>query len=186
MPCHVSPVKYFHLLNPRRLAWHDRTPVGCSVQPKRLVKVRERGRLARAARPQPWRNRQVRGGRLVSTAAAEGPPLADDAPPRHDPARVGDDALGPGTVRRRHPRDPRVLVRLPADPRRVPDGRGRETGRDRGPLVQARRSTEARGRTPEMRDPCAATGSPPVARVRAVTHTGTNQAVFRQRQSSKK
>jgi len=32
------------------LAWHDRTPVGCGVQPKRLVKVRGRGRLAKAAR----------------------------------------------------------------------------------------------------------------------------------------
>ena len=112
----VSPVKYFHLLNPRRLAWHDQTPVECSVQPKRLVKVRERGR--------------------------------------------------------------------PADPRRVPDRRGRETGRDRGLLVHGPRSKEGRGRTPEMRDTCAATGAPPVARVRAVTETGTNQAVFRQRQSS--
>src|SRR5262245_6789189 len=46
----VSSVKCCHLRNPGRLAWHDRTPVGCGVQPKRLVKVRERGRLAQAAR----------------------------------------------------------------------------------------------------------------------------------------
>jgi hypothetical protein len=38
----VSSVKCCHLRNPGRLAWHDRTPVGCGVQPKRLVKVREK------------------------------------------------------------------------------------------------------------------------------------------------
>jgi hypothetical protein len=43
----VSPVKCLHLLNPRRLALYDRAPVGCGVQPKRLVKVRERRRPAK-------------------------------------------------------------------------------------------------------------------------------------------
>src|SRR5262249_12395754 len=38
----VSPVNCFHLRNPGRLAWNNRTPVGCGVQPKRLVKARER------------------------------------------------------------------------------------------------------------------------------------------------
>src|SRR5262249_6657348 len=90
--------------------------------------------------------RRVRGGRLVPAAAPEGPPLADDAPPRHDAARVGNDALGPGPLRRRHARDPRVLVRQPADPRRVPDRRGRETGRHRGPLVHGRRGGAGAGR----------------------------------------
>jgi hypothetical protein len=32
------------------LALHDRTQVGCGVQPKRLVKVRERGRLVKPKR----------------------------------------------------------------------------------------------------------------------------------------
>jgi hypothetical protein len=45
----VSAVKSSHLRYPGRLAWHDRTPVRCGVQPKRLVKVREKGRLAKAA-----------------------------------------------------------------------------------------------------------------------------------------
>ena len=36
----------------------------------------------------------------------------------------------------------------------------------------------------EMRDPCAAAGALPVARVRGATETGTNQAVFQQRRSS--
>jgi hypothetical protein len=36
----------------------------------------------------------------------------------------------------------------------------------------------------EMRDPCAATGAHSVARVRGVTETDTNQAVFWQHQSS--
>jgi hypothetical protein len=49
----VSSVKCRHLRNPGRLAWHDWTPVGCGVQQKRLVMVRERRRLAKAARPQP-------------------------------------------------------------------------------------------------------------------------------------
>jgi hypothetical protein len=57
----ISSVKCCHLQNPGRLAWHDRTPVGCGVQPKRLVKVRERGRQAKAARPQPSRNHEHQG-----------------------------------------------------------------------------------------------------------------------------
>jgi hypothetical protein len=57
----ASAVKSSHLRNPGRLAWHDRTPVGCGVQPKRLVMVRERGRLAKAARSQPWRNQEQHG-----------------------------------------------------------------------------------------------------------------------------
>ena len=55
----VSSVKCCHLRNPGRLAWNDRTPVGCGVQPKRLVKVREGGRLAKATRPHPRRNHET-------------------------------------------------------------------------------------------------------------------------------
>ena len=90
--------------------------------------------------------RRVCRGRLVPAAAAEGPPLAIDAPPRHDAARVGNDPFGPGALRRRHPRDPRMLVRRPTDPRRVPDRRGRETGRHRSPLVHGPRGAEEPGR----------------------------------------
>jgi hypothetical protein len=106
---------------------------GAEGDEARLVHSRHGPRRAvRPGRDPPdaggWAARRVRGGRLLSAAAPEGPPLADDALPRHDTARVGHDALGPGTVRRRHPRGPRVR-----DPRRVPGRRGRETGRDRGP-----------------------------------------------------
>ncbi len=43
--------------------------------------------------------------------AAPRPSLAHHAPSRHDPARVGHLALGPGALRRRHPRDPGELFR---------------------------------------------------------------------------
>ena len=54
--------------------------------------------------------RRVRRRRLVSPARAGGPPVADDAPPRDDPAHLGNLAVGPGPLRRRNPRDPRVLL----------------------------------------------------------------------------
>jgi len=60
------------------------------------------------------------------------------------------DALGPDPLRRRHARDPRVLVRRPADPRRVPDRRGRETSWHRGPLLQGLRSREGAGQAAEV------------------------------------
>jgi hypothetical protein len=68
--------------------------------------------------------RRVRRGRLVPAAAVEGPPLANDAPPRRDAARVGNDLVGPVPLRCLHPRNPRLLVRRPPDPRRVRERRG--------------------------------------------------------------
>ena len=80
---------------------------------------------------------RLRGRRLVPPAAAEGPPLADDAPPRHDPARLGNVAFRPGPLRRRHAGDSRVLVCRAADPRRIPDRRRRASwpGRARIPTA---------------------------------------------------
>ena len=46
--------------------------------------------------------------------APQRPPLALDAPPRHDPAHLRHQPLGPGPLRGRHARDPRVLVRRAA------------------------------------------------------------------------
>ena len=71
--------------------------------------------------------------------APQGPSLALYAPPRHDPPRLRHEPLGPGPVRGRRPRDPRVLVRRPPDARGVPDRRGRRPGRRRRPLLQRRR-----------------------------------------------
>ena len=77
------------------------------------------------------------------------PPLADDAPPRHDPPHLGHEPLRPGPLRGRDPGDPRVLVRRPADPRGVPDRRRRHPGRSRRPLLQrGRRHRRLRGSGP--------------------------------------
>ena len=88
--------------------------------------------------------------------APAGPPVAHDAAPRHDAAHVGHEPLGAGALRRRHARDPRVLVRRPADPRGVPDRRRRQARRRRRALLQ-RISGEgggARGRaTPRHQAP---------------------------------
>ena len=43
----------------------------------------------------------------------------------------GTTPVGAGPLRRRRPRDPRMLVRRPADPRGIPDRRRREAGRRR-------------------------------------------------------
>ena len=43
--------------------------------------------------------------------APAGPPLADDAASRHDPAHLGHDPVGTGPLRGRDARDPGVLVR---------------------------------------------------------------------------
>ena len=58
------------------------------------------------------------------------------------PHTSGTQPLGPGPLRRRHPRDPRVLVRQPPDPGRVPDRRRRQARRHRRPLLQRRRRHE--------------------------------------------
>ena len=58
----------------RRLAWRDRTPVECGVQPKRLAKVRERERLPKGARPHSWRNNEHQGqARRLPCAASRRP-----------------------------------------------------------------------------------------------------------------
>ena len=64
------------------------------------------------------------------------PPPADHpwrthAERRHDAARLGHHAVGPGPLRRGHPRDPRGLLRRQADPRRIPDRGRRSVGRHR-------------------------------------------------------
>ena len=72
-------------------------------------KICDRDAVARALESRPARG--LRGRRLVPAAGTPGPPVADDAAPRHDPARLGYQPVGPGPLRRRHARDPRVLVR---------------------------------------------------------------------------
>jgi lactate dehydrogenase-like 2-hydroxyacid dehydrogenase len=92
---------------------------------------------------------RLRRRRLVPPARPPGPPVADDAPPRDDPAHLGVVPLGPGPLRGGDPRDPRVLVRGQAHPRRVPHrGRG-PAGRCRRPLLlRGRRHRRVRGRRP--------------------------------------
>ena len=79
-----------------------------------------RGR--RRARERPARGLCRR--RLVPAAGAAGPSVADHAPSRHDAAHFRHLALGPGALRGRHARDPRMLLRGPADPRRISDRQG--------------------------------------------------------------
>ena len=97
-------------------------------------KICDRDAIVRRARERTAR--RVRGRRLVSTATATGPPMADNATPRHDPAHLGNVSFGPGPVCGRHARDPRVLLREPADPRRVPDRKGRPAGWHGSALLQ--------------------------------------------------
>ena len=78
------------------------------------------------------------GRRLVPAARAPGSSVAHDAEPRHDAAHFGHEPLGPGPLRRGRTRDPRVLVRRPADPRGVSDRRRRPTGRRGRAFVQRR------------------------------------------------
>lgn len=55
---------------------------------------------------------------VLPAAGPQRPSLAIDAASRHDTAYFRIIALGPGPLRRRHPRNPGVLVRRPADPGR--------------------------------------------------------------------
>jgi len=64
---------------------------------------------------------RLRRRRLVPSAAAEGSPVTDDAPSRHDAAHLGVDIVGAGPLRRRDPRDPGMLVRGSSHPRGVSD-----------------------------------------------------------------
>jgi lactate dehydrogenase-like 2-hydroxyacid dehydrogenase len=91
----------------------------------------------------------LRRRRVVSPAGAPGPPLALDAPPRHDSTHLRHQPLRPGPLRGRDARDPRVLVRRAADSRGVPDRRRRQAGRCRRPLLQrGRRDGRLRGGRP--------------------------------------
>jgi len=58
------------------------------------------------------------------------------APSTSKAAHLGHDAVSPGALRRRSPRDPRVLVRRPPDPRGVPDRPGRSARRRRRARLQ--------------------------------------------------
>ena len=98
-------------------------------------KICDRDAIVRALEERP--TGRLRGRRLVPAAAAEGPSLADDAAPRHDAAHFGHVALGPGPLCRRHARNPGMLVREAADPRRVPDRRRRQAGRRRRSFLHA-------------------------------------------------
>ena len=93
--------------------------------------------------------RRLRRRRLVPAAGAAGPPLADDALARDDPAHVGLEPLGPGPLRRGDEGDPRVPLRGQADPRGVPDRGGRQARRRRCPLLQ--RGLRHRGLTRRRR-----------------------------------
>ena len=76
--------------------------------------------------------------RLVPAAGAAGPSLADHAASRHDAAHFGHLALGAGALRGGHARDPRMLLRGPADPRRISDRPGRPPRRRRRALLFGR------------------------------------------------
>jgi len=71
------------------------------------------------------------------SARARRPSVADDAIERHDAPHLGLLAVSTGPVRSRHARDPRVLLREPADPRRVPDRRRRPARGRRRALLHA-------------------------------------------------
>ena len=87
---------------------------------------------AHRGRADEWPARGLRRRRVVPAAAAGRSPVADHAEQRDDTARVRDDAVRAGPLRRRHPGDPGVLVRGHAHPAGIPDRRGRQARRNRG------------------------------------------------------
>ena len=86
-------------------------------------KICDRDAIVRALDERPAR--RVRRRCLVPAAAGEGPPVATHAAPRHDAAHLGVVTVRPGALRRGRTGDSGVLDGEPADPRRVPDRRGR-------------------------------------------------------------
>ena len=68
-----------------------------------------------------WPTRRLRRGRVVSTAGAARPSVADDAASRHDSAYLGHFVVRADALRRRDAENPRMLVREPPDPRRISD-----------------------------------------------------------------
>ncbi len=69
-------------------------------------------------------------------------------------------AVRAGPLRGRHTRDPRVLLRRPADPRRVPDRRRRRAGRRGRALLQRRRRDRRFGRGRQVQRALNACSSP--------------------------
>ena len=69
------------------------------------------------------------------------------------PHNFGHEPVGSGALCRRGPRDPRVLVRRPPHPRRVPDRRRRQARRRRCPFLQRRRRDRRLGRGRTFRGP---------------------------------
>jgi hypothetical protein len=78
--------------------------------------------------------RALKSGQLAGYAGDVS--LAVDAASWHDAARLGNEPLRPGPLRRGRPGDPRVLVRGPSNPRRVPHRFRRRTGGSGRALVQ--------------------------------------------------
>ncbi len=95
------------------------------------LRPRRRGSRARVGPA-----RGVCGRRVVPPARAQGPPVALDASPRDDAACLWHEPLRAGPLRGGDARDPRVLVRRQADPRRVPDRRGWPPRRSGSPFLQ--------------------------------------------------
>ena len=69
------------------------------------------------------------------------------------PAYFGHVAFGAGALCRRHTRDPRVLLRGRADPRRISDRPGRQSRRRRRAFLQRRQLTKNPVRFPPRRMP---------------------------------
>ena len=78
--------------------------------------------------------------------------LAHHAPSRHDPARVRHLAVGPGALRRGHPRDPGELFCQEADPHRISDRRQGQARRGRRPFLHRRRHHQRLRRGGEVQE----------------------------------
>ncbi len=128
-------------------------------------KICDRDAVARRLRERPAG--RLRRRRLVPAAGAAGPPLALDAPPRHDPAHLRHQPLGPGPLRGRHARDPRVLVRRAPDPRGVPDRRRRHASPAPARTPTARATRRAARRRPPASSAADADGGGPGMKMRA-------------------
>ena len=127
------------------------TPAHRQDEARRLHREHSAGQDLRPGRHRPgpgeraaWR---VCGRRLVPPAAAARPPVADDAPPRHDATHFRDEPVSTGAVRRGDPGDPGMLVRGPADSRAIPDRRRRQAGRGGGAFLQRRECHRRLGRS---------------------------------------
>ena len=109
----------------RRGAYLINTARGKICDRDAIVRALESGQLA-----------GLRRRRVVPAARAADHPWR--TMPHHGmtPHISGIVAVGSGALRRGHPRDPGVLLRGHADPRRVPDRRRREARRHRRALVQ--------------------------------------------------